>query len=165
MSQSKVAFSLALVCFLAGSAATALAGPLTPSEERYLPWTGEIPACDTPQVLWNIQTRFQDVERQYWKSGLEMTGFDRFRQTGYRSTGLASIPRRYCTARAFFNDGKARQITYWIGEDLGFAGGYFFGLLPFTGSTNLFSNWGVTFCVNGLDRQYAYGLGCMAAGP
>ena len=164
---NRVVFALSLALAVASPwlADAALARPLTPAERRFLPWTGEVPPCDTPEVLWNIQTRFSDTESEFWKSGLEMAGFDRFHQTGYRSNGADYIPRRYCTARAYFNDGKARQITYWIGEELGFAGGDFFGLLPLTGRTNVFNNWGVTFCVNGLDRNYAFGQGCAAARP
>ena len=142
------------------------ARPLTPAERRYLPWTGEVPACDTPEVLDRIQTRFRQAEGEYWKSGLEIVGFDRFRETSYRGNGLDYIPRRYCTAKAALNDGKLRTVTYWVGEDQGFAGGdYFGGLLPFSGRTNLINNWGVTFCVSGLDRNYAYGPDCRAARP
>jgi len=165
MNRVFVAILLALVGVSPWLAATAEARPQTPAERRFLPWTGEVPACDTPSVLWNIQTRFLESESEFWRSGLAMAGFDRFREIGYRTNGADFIPRRYCTARAYFNDGKTRQITYWIGEDLGFAGGDFFGLLPLTGRTNVFNNWGVTFCVNGLDRHYAYGQGCMAARP
>jgi hypothetical protein len=165
MNRVIVAILLALFGASLPLAAAAETRPLTPAEHRYLPWTGEVPACDTPEVLFNIQTRFSDTESEYWKSGLEMAGFDRFHEIGYRTNGADYIPRRYCTARVYFNDGKVRQVTYWIGEELGFAGGDFFGLLPLTGRTNLFNNWGVTYCVNGLDRNYAYGQGCMAARP
>jgi hypothetical protein len=165
MNRVFVAILLALASACLWAAPAVQARPQTPAEGRFAPWTGEVPACDEPSVLWNIQTRFYDAETEYWKSGLEMVGFDRFHETAYRSNGTYFIPRRYCTARVFLNDGKTRQLTYWIGEDLGFAGGDYLGLLPLTGRTNVFSNWGVTFCVNGLDRHYAYGQGCMAARP
>ncbi len=165
MSRAKVAMLLALVAAAPQVALAAGSRPLTPAENRYQPWTGEVPACDTPRVLREIKVRFAQSESEFWKSGLDMAGFNRFREIGYRTLGADAIPRRYCTAQALFNDGKTRQVTYWIGEDLGFAGGDFFGLLTFSGRTNVFNNWGVTFCVNGLDRNYAYGQGCSAARP
>jgi len=160
MSRIFVAFLLA---FAAVSAVEAR--PLTPAEERYAPWAGEIPACDTLEVLERIKSRFHQSESEFWGSGLDLVSFDRFRELGFRPDGPDYIPRRYCTARGVLNDGKIRQVTYMIAEDLGFAGGDFFGLLPLTGRSNVMSNWGVTFCVDGLDRHYAYGKGCMALRP
>lgn len=140
--------------------------PQIPAEKRYLPYTGEVPACDDPWVQGRIQSRFYESESEFWGSGLQFTGFDRFREIGFRSTGADYIPRRYCTARGHLTDGKIRQVTYWIGEDLGFAGGDYMGLFAFFDRrTSLINNWGVTFCVEGLDRNYAYGQGCQAARP
>ena len=148
------------------AASQAQARPLTPAERRYLPWSGDLPACDNSGVLGRIQARFSQAESGYWQSGLEIVSFDPFREIGYRSTGADYIPRRYCTARAQLNDGKMRQVSYWVGEDLGFSGGDYAGmLLPFSSQTSLLGNWGVTFCVNGLDRNYAYGPDCRAARP
>ena len=148
------------------AAGQAEARPLTPAERRFLPWSGDLPACDTPSVLDRIQSRFGQAESGYWNSGLEITGFDRFREIGYRTTGADYIPRRYCTADARLNDGKVRQVSYWIGEDLGFSGGDYIGVvLPFSPRTSFLDNWGVTYCVKGLDRNYAYGPDCRAARP
>ena len=160
-----VAMLLALASFSPWTSARAENRPQTPAENRYLPWSGEVPACDSPWVLGRIQSRFYESESEFWNSGLELTGFDRFREIGFRSTGADYIPRRYCTARGHLNDGKIREVTYWIGEDLGFSGGDFLLWSPWYSRTNLINNWGVTFCVNGLDRNYAYGQGCRAARP
>ena len=160
-----VAMLLALASFSSWTTARAENRPQTPAENRYLPWSGEVPACDSPWVLGRIQSRFYESESEFWNSGLELTGFDRFREIGFRSTGADYIPRRYCTARGHLNDGKIREVTYWIGEDLGFTGGDFLVWSPWYSRTNLINNWGVTFCVNGLDRNYAYGQGCRAARP
>jgi len=149
------------------SSAHAQNRPQVPAERRFLPWTGEVPACDSPWVQGRIQSRFYEAESEFWGSGLQFTGFDRFREIGFRSNGADYIPRRYCTARGHLTDGKIRQVTYWIGEDLGFAGGDFMGGLfaLFDDRTSIINNWGVTFCVEGLDRSYAYGRGCEAARP
>jgi hypothetical protein len=47
------------------------------------------------------------------------------------------------------NDGKVRQVVYSIGENMSIIG------------------WGpgVEWCIVGLDRNYAWGRGCMAARP
>ena len=160
-----VAILLALASASPWAPAQAENRPLTRAEKRYLPWSGEVPACDSPWVQGRIQSRFYESEREFWSSGLEIEGFDRFREIGFRSNGPDYIPRRYCTARGHLNDGKIREVTYWIGEDLGFSGMSFLIGTPLDSLGRMFNNWGVTFCVNGLDRNYAYGKGCQAARP
>jgi hypothetical protein len=137
-----------LVAAIAASCAVE-ARPLTPGEQRYWGYSGEVPLCADPSALDNIRTRFARREADYWKSGLEIMGYERVRETGQRSTGLDYIPRRYCEARAIFNDGKARQVTYWIGEGIGFAG----------------HDWGIEWCVVGLDRHYAQAPACKTVRP
>lgn len=160
------AIVVALGVLAPGASALAQNRPLVPAEKRYLPYTGEVPACDDPWVQGRIQSRFHEADREYWGSGLEFTGFDQFREVGFRSNGADFIPRRYCTAMGHLTDGKIRKVTYWIGEDLGFVGGDYMGIFAFFDRrTNIINNWGVTFCVEGLDRNYAYGQGCQAAGP
>jgi hypothetical protein len=158
---------LGLAGLSAFSSAFAEGRPQVLAENRYLPWTGEVPACDSPWVQGRIQSRFYESESEFWGSGLEFTGFDGFREIGFRSNGPDYIPRRYCTARGHLNDGKVRKVTYWIAEDLGFAGGDFMGGLfaLFDQRTSIINNWGVTFCVDGLDRSCTYGRGCEAARP
>lgn len=124
-----------------------LARPQLPAEYRYQPYTGSLPACEDNGVLGTIQSRFGSKESEYWNSALQIVGYDRVRETGYRSNGSDYIPRRYCTARAYMNDGRWRQVTYWVGENLGFIGW----------------GWGVEWCVAGVDRNYAYGPACRAA--
>ena len=131
------------------AASSANARPLTPAEQRYWGYSAEVPLCADPAALDNIRSRFARREADYWKSGLEIVTYDRVRETGERTTGLDYIPRRYCQARAIFNDGKARQVTYWIGEGIGFAG----------------HDWGIEWCVIGLDRNYAQAPACKTARP
>ena len=120
-----------------------------PAEYRYPGYTGVVPPCSDPGVLFEIQTSFQQREADYWNSGLAIVAFESTSEFGYRSTGWTYIPRRYCRADALFNDGKRRRIVYNIGEALGFI-----GIGP-----------GVTWCVVGLDRNHAFSPNCRAAGP
>jgi hypothetical protein len=132
-----------------GAPSDAAARPLTPAEQRYMPYTAWLPLCGDPATLERISTRFQQRETEFWGSGLLIVGYERVRETGERTTGLDYIPRRYCQARAMFNDGKKREVTYWIGEGIGMAG----------------HNFGVEWCVSGLDRHNAHAPNCKAARP
>ena len=127
----------------------ASARPLVPAEKRYSPFTANLPLCDDKDVLDKIADRFQQKESLYWKSALEIKGFDHAREYAFRRNGLDYIPRRYCTARATLNNDKRHEVTYWIGENLGIIGwGY-----------------GVEWCVSGLDRNKAFAPDCREARP
>lgn len=128
---------------------TAQARQITPAEKRHSPYTGAVPRCGDPAVLNRIQSRFSQRETTYWHTGKEILRFYRARQVGYRSNGADFIPKRYCTVRARFNDGRKRRVTYSIGEDLGMAG---FG-------------WGVEWCVHGLDYNRGFAPNCKMARP
>ncbi|MGO9134040.1 MAG: hypothetical protein ACLP8A_08340 [Methylovirgula sp.] len=123
--------------------------PLVPAEKRYDYYSGRLPACGDPSVLERIQSRFHDRESEFWKSGLDIAGFDAVREVGMRSHGLDYIPRRYCVARAQFNDRSARSVSYTIVEGEGMIG---FGF-------------GVDWCVAGLDRNYAAAPNCQLDRP
>lgn len=141
-----------LTAILAGLAlcGTACAqGYSTPAEQRYSPFTGNLPSCDDPGVLSTITSRFAQKELEYWRSALQIDGYDRIREIGYRSNGVGYIPRRYCVARAQVSDLEPRAVVYTVQEDLGVIGwGY-----------------GVEWCVVGLDRDLAYAPRCQAARP
>jgi hypothetical protein len=142
-------FAVAVVAFLALCGAAQAQGYSTPAEQRYSPYSANLPACDDPGVLSQITGLFEKKEAGYWNSALQIGGFDRIRQIGFRANGLGYIPRRYCVARAQVNDLKPRAVIYQISEDLGIIGwGY-----------------GVEWCVVGLDRNLAYAPGCQAVRP
>jgi hypothetical protein len=150
MMRSAIAAALGLLTLASGAwTPAALARPITPAEERYWPYAGVVSACADGGALSEIASRFSSSEREYWKTGLEIVGFDRVREIGNRTPGLDYIPRRYCTALATFNDGVTRQVSYWIGENHGFAG---YGEA-------------VEWCIAGLDRHYAYAPACKMARP
>lgn len=145
-----LAASLAIGAAALAFAPPADARPMTPAERRDMPLSPEMPGCADPSVLSKISSRFESREGQYWDSGLSIAGFDRVAEIGYRSNGLDYAPRRYCVARATFSDGSLRKVTYAIASDLGWL-----GVLGF----------GVDWCVDGLDRNHAYGANCRAARP
>lgn len=127
----------------------AVARPLVPAERRYLPYDGVLPACDDAAPLERIQSRFRDRESEFWRTGLEIVAFDQVKEIGYRSNGLDYIPRRYCQARVYMNDEKLRSVSYSIDKDLGFIG----------------IDFGVEWCIAGLDRLDAYAPNCKMARP
>jgi hypothetical protein len=144
-----IRLSLAFAALLAFGAAAQAAGFIVPAEKRYSPYSGVLPPCDDPGVLSQITDRFGATESEFWASSLQIAGFDRVREIGFRANGVAYIPRRYCVARAALNDQQFRPVVYQIQESLGFIG------------------WGrgVEWCVVGLDRNLAYAPGCSSLRP
>lgn len=109
----------------------------------------EVPACDDPGALGHMRAQFAQKERRYWNSTLTMAEIDRVRQTASNPWGQNNIPRRYCTARVHFSDGKARTVTYALIEDHAIIG----------------SSTGVEWCVQGLDRGRSFDPACQMARP
>jgi len=142
-------FALTLAALLATFGVARAGTFVTPAEQRFEPFSAELPACDDPAVLSRITERFEQKESEYWHSQLRIGGYDRIRQIGFRANGLGYIPRRYCLARAGLSDRRPRAVIYAIGENLGIIGWDF----------------GVEWCVVGLDRNLAYAPGCSAVRP
>jgi hypothetical protein len=112
-------------------------------------YEGIVPFCEDPGVAGKITSRFNAKEREYWNSDLSIQTFDRQHEIGYRPWGPGYIPRRFCTGRVMTSDGRYREVSYSIAEDLGAIG----------------ASWGVEWCVSGLDRNLAYAPGCKMARP
>jgi hypothetical protein len=110
-------------------------------------YDGVVPECDVA-LPW-IASKFSEKESTFWNSALSITGFDGVRETAFRPWANDTIPRRFCTARAYISDGSMHPVNFWIGEDTGIIG----------------STWGVEWCVVGLDRNWAYNPRCKMAKP
>jgi hypothetical protein len=110
-------------------------------------YDGVVPACDA--ALERIADRFAQKESRFWNSNLQILRFERVRQIAFRPWARGTIPRRFCRATALVSDGHKHAVYYWIGEDTGFIG----------------ADWGVEWCVVGLDRNWAYNPGCKMARP
>jgi len=124
-------------------------GIVVPAEQRYSAYSGVLPSCDDPGVLAQISWSFAAKESWYWSSSARIAGYDRVTELGLRANGLSYIPRRYCAARAAFDDASEHAVVYRIGESLGPIGlGY-----------------GVDWCVVGFDRNLVYAPGCSALRP
>jgi hypothetical protein len=108
-----------------------------------------MPACDFPAALDVIIGQFHSKEGRFWNSELAILGIENIRQTAVLPWAAQSVPRRFCSGMAVVSDGARRPIFYSIAEDTGPAG----------------MDFGVNFCVVGLDRNSAYGPGCRAARP
>lgn len=114
-----------------------------PRYDRVIPTCNYVPALD--QVIANFHTK----EFRFWNSELRIVGIENIRETAVLPWAAQSIPRRYCSGTALINDGLRHRIYYSIGEDTGMIG----------------ATWGVNFCVEGLDRNWAYNPACRAAKP
>jgi hypothetical protein len=109
----------------------------------------DMPACDYAPALDRIIGNFRTKEIRFWNSELQIVGIEHIRQTAVLPWAAQAIPRRFCSGVALINDGARHPIYYSIGEDAGMIG----------------MDFGVNFCVVGLDRNFAYGPGCRAAKP
>jgi hypothetical protein len=108
---------------------------------------GVLPPCEA--ALDKITARFAEKEDTFWNSKLTIQGFDKVRETAFRSWAVNSIPRRFCSGIALISDGRRHPIHYSIGEDTGIIG----------------ATWGVEWCIVGLDRNMAYSPACKMAKP
>lgn len=108
-----------------------------------------MPSCDYVPALDRIIDRFHTKEARFWNSELAIVGIEDIRETAVLPWAAQSIPRRFCRGMALINDGERHAIYYSIGEDTGMIG----------------MDWGVNFCVTGLDRDWAYNPSCRAARP
>ena len=138
-----------LVALLASAGATAGPADTPPAEQRESGFPPVLETCDTQTVIAEIMRTFSERERAYWSSSLEITGFDKISEFGNRTNGLSYIPHRYCRAEVLLNDGQRHRIIYNIGSQNGFIG----------------AGPGIIWCVDGLDREHAFGPNCRAAGP
>ena len=109
----------------------------------------QMPACDYPRALDRIIGNFRTKEIRFWNSQLQIVGIEHIRETAVMPWAAQSIPRRFCSGVALISDGVRHPIYYSIGEDTGMIG----------------MDYGVNFCVVGLDRNWAYGPACRAAKP
>jgi len=143
-----VAFALALS---ATSVSPSLAA--NPLEKNFwLPgpdYDRQMPTCDYPPALDRIIGNFRTKEIRFWNSERQIVGIEHIRETAVMPWAAQSIPRRFCSGVALINDGVRHPIYYSIGEDTGMIG----------------ADFGVNFCVVGLDRNWAYGPACRAAKP
>jgi hypothetical protein len=148
----RAAFAAKFLLICAGAASLSIgaasARPLMPAEDRFIPYSGDLPSCDDWWMLNQITWAFNSHEPEF-NSSLELQGFQRIGEVGHRTNGPDLIPRRYCAARALFNDGRVREVKYNLIERGGFVG---FGT-------------GVEWCVVGLDRNHVYSPACSGVGP
>jgi hypothetical protein len=112
-------------------------------------YEGRLPPCDYRNALNKIASRFSEKERSFWRSDLEILGFESVRETAFRAWAANSIPRRFCSGYVVLSDGVKRPVHYSIGEDTGLIG----------------ATWGVEWCIVGLDRNMAYSPACKMAQP
>jgi hypothetical protein len=110
-------------------------------------YDGALPPCEAG--LAKIAARFAEKEGSFWNSSLQILDFERVREIAYSPWALGTIPRRFCQATALVSDGRKHAVYYSIGEDTGMIG----------------ANWGVEWCVAGLDRNWAYNPRCKMARP
>jgi hypothetical protein len=141
--------AVAIAALLALAAPAFAGGYVVPAEQRYLPFSGDLPKCDDGWTIGWIENRFDHTQSEFWNSPLQIVNIDRIEEVGFRSNGASYIPRRYCVARAELNDNKFHTVVYQIQERTFLAG---FGD-------------GFEWCVIGFDHDMAYAPACSALRP
>lgn len=139
----------ALAAVVAALAGQALARPVVPAEKRYYGFEDDLPACDDAGVLDRIKDRFSQKESEYWNTSLEIVSYDGVKTVAIRPWGADHVPRHYCFARAYLNDQSYHDVSYAIIANAGIIG----------------FEWGVEWCVQGLDRNLAFAPNCQLARP
>ena len=151
MAGAALAVALGAVALAAGGLAPARAA--TWLEKNFWlsgpEYTRNMPGCDYHPALDRIIANFRTKEFRFWNSELRIVGFEDIQEIDTLPWAAQSIPRRFCRGMAVTNDGIKRPIFYSIAEDTGMIG----------------MDWGVNFCVQGLDRNWAYNPTCRAARP
>jgi hypothetical protein len=110
-------------------------------------YSGYVPTCE--YGLSTIDVRFRLKEGRFWASNLYIVSFEDVKEDVSRPWIEGTIPRRFCNAVANVSDGLKHKVYYSIGEDTGMIG----------------MKWGVEWCVDGLDRNWAYNPHCKMARP
>jgi hypothetical protein len=145
-----ISMAFALVLSATSVSPSLAANPL--EKNFWLPgpdYDRQMPTCDYPPALDRIIGNFRTKEIRFWNSERQIVGIEHIRETAVMPWAAQSIPRRFCSGVALINDGVRHPIYYSIGEDTGMIG----------------MDFGVNFCVVGLDRNWAYGPACRAAKP
>jgi hypothetical protein len=146
MACATLALALSVVSLSQPRAATWLEKNFWLSGPRY---DRVMPACDYAPALDRIIANFRTKEFRFWNSELRIVGIEGIRETDTMPWAAQSIPRRFCSGTALISDGAKHPIYYSIAEDTGMIG----------------MDWGVNFCVAGLDRDWANNPACRSAQP
>jgi len=109
----------------------------------------DLPSCESHPALDRIVSNFRTKEFRFWNSELQIVGFENIHEIDTMPWAAQSIPHRFCGGTAVINDNTRHAIYYSIAEDTGMIG----------------IDWGVNFCVVGLDRNWAYNPECRSARP
>ena len=145
-----ISMAFALVLSATSVSPSLAANPL--EKNFWLPgpdYDRQMPTCDYPPALDRIIGNFRTKEIRFWNSERQIVGIEHIRETAVMPWAAQSIPRRFCSGVALINDGVRHPIYYSIGEDTGMIG----------------MDYGVNFCVAGLDRNWAYNPECRSARP
>jgi hypothetical protein len=138
-----------LTCCVLALSPAALAREMTPAEKRLFPYDTQLPACHDLAVLEKIASYFAEKEAKFWETNLRIVEYEQIRPMAWRPWGLDYIPRRFCSGVVLTSDGRRRRIDFSVREDQSFIG----------------LSWGTEWCIDGLDRHYAYAPNCKQARP
>lgn len=111
---------------------------------------GVIPFCEDHRVRGKIMRRFRRYTApNVLEQPLAIEDIGHVREAAFDIANPSPLARRYCQARAYFNDARYRSLFYFIEESTGFVG----------------IKWNVEFCIAGMDPWKIYDGRCRVARP
>ncbi len=141
-----LALALTVLSFAKARAATILEKNFWMSGPDY---NRDLPSCESHPALDRIVRDFHTKEFRFWNSELQIVGFENIHEMDTMPWAAQSIPRRFCGGTAVINNSSKHPIYYSIAEDTGMIG----------------IDWGVNFCVVGVDRDWSSNPTCRSAQP
>lgn len=108
-----------------------------------------IPPCSAEEVQAKVVDAFNETETRFWGGHIEMTGVIGLTERGSLPRGDDKLARRWCQGTAVFRDGERRRIVL--------------ELLPNIETLGL--RYALSYCIEGLDREWAYQPNCRVLAP
>jgi hypothetical protein len=103
-----------------------------------------IPECADRALAGAVIGRFNQTESMYSNGRHTMTAIAGMRQTDFHPMRDDKVARRWCQGTALFADGARRRLVLELGSNTGHLG----------------LTYGLTYCVDGLDRLMAHAPNC-----
>ncbi len=122
---------------------------IDPDERVYFGWSGDtLPACDSGSAQRAVARQISRAVTSYY-DGREIKNIEDIRETGFLIRQPSPVGKRYCNGIATLTDDTRHRIYYALVQYDGFLG----------------LSWGVSACLDGLDKYRVYDGECRTVRP
>lgn len=129
---------------IAGLIAFGLAAPAEAGWSK-----GNIPPCDSPNVISRIVQKFRYADQRTFHWGVNIAGVTGVYETPEIIRNTSLIGRRFCRGTALLTDGRREELVFLIESKQGFAS----------------IGWRVESCLPRYDPWHVYGAWCRSIEP